>query len=535
MPRIIQNITFFLFSISSLFASQINGQADSLQQIWVSDSQPDSSRFKALNEYAIKYSYSDPDLVKEFSIYHFELAQQKKSKEEMAKALDNKALILCVIGKYDDALKEMNQVIEIMSSLNDTIGMAAKYANMGTVYYYQHKYQEAVQLYMKSLAMYEDKNLEFQQAEVLNNLGLIYFDINNLDLALEYYNRAHHLYRKLEIEDKMGNVSLHKGYINLKRKEYHQAIENGRKALEIFKSSSHQISIAESYSLFAQAYQELNEIDTAIFYIKKSIQVGQNIGNNIYVLSDKIILANLIFETDINQAIRIGEEILPSIDNIPGYEAKAKVHKLLYKCYKKKGNLSRALAMHEKFVNYNDSLLVESDNISVIRKAIQTEYEIKLYNEKIENEQVQSQLKLNQLKRTFILLFASSIIILLIIFYTRSNIISQRKEKEVLLKEIKHLKSIGNSSINLSPQGFKLHRDKIEESIDRKMNETDWKVLNILLDDPVISNKEIAKKAFLTVDGIGSCLRRMYLAFDIKESKYKKISLLMKAIKLSTN
>lgn len=188
--------------------------------------------------------------------------------------------------------------------------------------------------------------------------------------------------------------------------------------------------------------------------------------------------------------------------------------------------------MHEKFVNYNDSLLVESDNISVIRKAIQTEYEIKLYNEKFENEQVQSQLKLNQLKRTFSILLASSIIILLIIFYARSNIISRQKEKEILLKEIKHLKSVGNSSINLSPQGFELHRGKIEESIDRKMNETDWKVLNILLDDPVISNKEIAEKAFLTID---ACLRRMYLAFDIKESKYKKISLIMKAIKLSTN
>lgn len=303
MPRITQNITLILFAIVLLFPDQIKGQVDSLQQIWVNDSQPDSSRFKALNEYAIKYSYSNPDAVKEFSDFHFELAQQKKSKKEMATAIDNKALVLCVAGKYDDALKEMHQAIEIMSSLNDSIGIAAKYGNMGTVYYYQNKYQEAVQFYMKSLAMYEDQNLEFQQAEILNNLGLIYYDINNLDLALEYYNEANHLYRKLGIEDKMGNISLNKGYINLKKKEYHQAIENGQIAIKIFKSVSHQISIADSYSLFAQAYQKLNQIDTAIFYIKKSIQVGQNIDNDVYVLSDKIILANLIFQSDINKAL----------------------------------------------------------------------------------------------------------------------------------------------------------------------------------------------------------------------------------------
>ena len=80
---------------------------------------------------------------------------------------------------------------------------------------------------------------------------------------------------------------------------------------------------------------------------------------------------------------------------------------------------------------------------------------------------------------------------------------------------------------------FELNRDKIEISINRKINETDWTILNILIDDPVISNKETAAKAFKSVDGVGSALRRMYDYFEIKESKYKKISLLMKAIKLS--
>lgn len=82
-------------------------------------------------------------------------------------------------------------------------------------------------------------------------------------------------------------------------------------------------------------------------------------------------------------------------------------------------------------------------------------------------------------------------------------------------------------------QAFALNREKVEESIDRKLNETDWKVLQILLDDPMITNKEIASKAFLSEDGIGSSLRRMYEYFDVKETKYKKIALLMNAIKRS--
>jgi len=65
------------------------------------------------------------------------------------------------------------------------------------------------------------------------------------------------------------------------------------------------------------------------------------------------------------------------------------------------------------------------------------------------------------------------------------------------------------------------------------LNETDWKVLNILLDDPAIANKNLAEKAFLSVAGVGSSLRRMYVSFDIGESKYMKITLLLEAVKLS--
>ena len=65
------------------------------------------------------------------------------------------------------------------------------------------------------------------------------------------------------------------------------------------------------------------------------------------------------------------------------------------------------------------------------------------------------------------------------------------------------------------------------------MNETDWAILQILLDNPMILNKEISEKAMLSVDGIGSSLRRMYDYFEIRNTKYKKIALLNKVIKIS--
>jgi hypothetical protein len=125
------------------------------------------------------------------------------------------------------------------------------------------------------------------------------------------------------------------------------------------------------------------------------------------------------------------------------------------------------------------------------------------------------------------------LIILISFFYFRFRIKKNQIQQENLLAEIERLKSGETSSMTFAGDSFQLNRKRIESHIDKKLNETNWKVLNILLGDPVITNKEIAEKAFMSVDGIGSSLRRMYEYFDIKETKYKKISLLLEVIKIS--
>ena len=85
----------------------------------------------------------------------------------------------------------------------------------------------------------------------------------------------------------------------------------------------------------------------------------------------------------------------------------------------------------------------------------------------------------------------------------------------------------------MSPKKFELSRIRLESHIGKELNDTDWKVLQILFNNPMIMNKEIAEEAFLSVDGIGSSLRRMYKSFKIQETKYKKMALLLEVMKLS--
>ena len=189
--------------------------------------------------------------------------------------------------------------------------------------------------------------------------------------------------------------------------------------------------------------------------------------------------------------------------------------------------------MYENYTVYNDSIQQEKNNFAVVSEAVKNDFELKVYENKLENEKEKTALKVSQLKRTFAITIASTLLIFCVVFYFRSKMKKVQAKRDVLLDEIEKLKNNANKGLIVDSNKFELVREKIEHSINRNLNETDWKVLNLLLDDPVITNKEIAEKACMSVDGIGSSLRRMYEYFEIKESKYKKISLLLEAIKTS--
>ena len=264
----------------------------------------------------------------------------------------------------------------------------------------------------------------------------------------------------------------------------------------------------------------------------KSLKIDEGIDNDLRTLESKTLSGEIILKKDSNIALEIGLEILGEMDAGTPHDLRSGVFDLLYKTYKKLGNYEKSLEMHELLMSSKDSMRVEETNFAVIREAVKYEFELELFETKLKSEKEKSNLKITQVWRNILIVSISIIAIVTIIIFFRIKNIRMLKKRDELLNELKELKASKNSNLVMNTNAFALNRERIEASIDRKLNETDWKVLHILLDDPLITNKEIADKAFLSEDGIGSSLRRMYEYFDVKDTKYKKIALLMNSIKL---
>lgn len=509
-------------------------KADSLKNIWINTQQPDSVRMKAINKYYRIQTFAVPDSVMPVTDLHFTLALESGDYNEMGKAYNEKSYVYYLKGDYKNSMNALERVVEFYEKINNKKGIAIIYGNMGNIYGEQEKYQEALRYFHNTLAIFKDIGNEIGEARMYSSIGIVHNELDDTERAIQYFDKAISLYSKLNLPIRNGTILSEKGEIYLKKKDYVNAYDYTSQSLELLEQENNKFGISKNYLQLSKIQLALNNREKALEYLNKSIAIDLQFNNNSINIERLTHEANLYLEDDLTLATSKAENVLNLIKPETEHHLKVNLYDLLYRCYKKQNKFDKSLEMHEKFTIYNDSLQFQKNRIGIIHDAIQKEYSDKLREQELLNQKENAQIEKQYSNRYYLILGASAVIILLILTLAIISYLKSKKRKQSLLAEIESLKSVHVKS-SIRGTSFKLNRFKIESAIDRTLNDTDWSVLNVLVEDPVISNKELASKVFKSIDGVGSSLRRMYDYFDIKDSKYKKISLLMKAIKISNN
>tara|TARA_B110000495_G_scaffold198745_1_gene211026 strand:+ start:4067 stop:5698 length:1632 start_codon:yes stop_codon:yes gene_type:complete len=532
--KTIKNKTILLLFLIIINTSYAQVSGDSLRLIWENENQLDSIRFNALEEYYEINNQIKPDSTLTSLNYHFELANEKNATLQLYRATKRKGNIHRLKGNYDIAMEAYTEAESLAKRLNDAILQAKIMGNMGNVFIYRQDYKQATEHFSKALKLYQDLNNSDGESHMLTSLGSVFLILNNYDLALEYYEKSLSTLNKRGFEDRStAIIFINMGWTNFEKELYQDAKTYYEKGLKILQVKNENFFIADCYSVLARIHLKLNQLEKANDYANKNLALNKELDIKSGIINAEITIAKIYFETDVDEALKRGKSILVNLPADTFKEFKRDLYELLYKCYKSQNKYDLSLKMYENYTVYNDSIQQEKNNFAVVSEAVKNDFELKVYENKLENENEKTALKVSQRKRTFAITIASTLLIFCVVFYFRSKMKKDQAKRDVLLDEIEKLKNNADKGLIVDSNKFELVREKIEHSINRNLNETDWKVLNMLLDDPVITNKEIAEKAFMSVDGIGSSLRRMYEYFEIKESKYKKISLLLEAIKTS--
>jgi len=530
-------VLFFFISIGSTSPLFSQIKKDSLKNIWVNTTISDSLRFKAIKDYYYKNTYAKPDAVITLTKYHYQLGKEKGSVKQMADALNERSYAHYIKGDLNASIEALKQSISLFEKINDTKNLVVIQSNLGSIYKEQKDYLKAFNSFNTSLKIIRELKLKTSEARILAEIGDIYSILDELDLAMEYFDESLTICvaRKISKQNQIGSIFLKKAEIYYKKKQYNLAKEYSNKAINEFKETSNKFDLSECYILLAKVNKKLSKKTQALEYTNKALAINYEIDNNSKIIEAQILKSYLLLDTKPAQAKNLSEKSLQLLKPETSNKIKADLYKLLYECYKKSNQTNRALSMIEKHTIFRDSFQLERNKILIIKETIKSEYEQKLQQNKAINEKENAIVKLTYIYRIYFVISIIIVLVILFVYAFRTKNIKTRKELDALLLEINSLKRKEKLTLLVDASNFELNKEKIQTSINRKLNKTDWSVLNVLLQNPEASNKEISEKVFLSIDGIGSSLRRMYLFFDLKQTKYKKVLLIKKAIEISNN
>jgi len=526
-------VFLFIFSTTNLVAQS---KPDDLKTIWENTKNADSTRFNALAEYYKLNNQAQPDATLKVLEYYYKLAKEKNNTKELYNVANDRGGIYRLKEELDVSMRYYKEAQKLAEKLNDATIIANVLGNIGNVYANQKDYKQALHYFSNSYKINKSINDKKGESRMLSSIGNVYLYIQNYDLALEYYQNALTTIKNVDVPPRsIAVIYLNIGWTNYELKNYKESKIYYDKALKILEVTNDKFFLVSGYSTLARVHLDLNEFQKATDYAEKSLTLSKELNVSGFIIESQIILAQIDFKKgNIVAAKKNGETILLGLDKNSSLESKKGLYDLLYKCYEAENNPKKSLEMFQKYTIYKDSIQLEKNKITLIREVIKKEFDNILQENELKIKKEKAELELAQLKKTYGIILGSIILITCIIFYYNRNIKKNRKKRDELLQEIEKLKSNDTTSLVVNSNEFILSREKIEVFINKKLNDTDWNVLNILQKEPDISNKELAEKAFMSVDGIGSSLRRMYVYFDIKESKYKKIALIMEAIKASS-
>lgn len=530
-----------LLVASTKLAANIRAQADFSR--WMTEASDVSrnwqERAQAVDSLYEKYHMSHPDEVERILTAQLEWADQGGDPRMLYHTHKRKGNLMRMRGNLDGALKAYAAADPLARALENPLLVADLANNRGNVYAAQQDYVEATRQFSQALELYDSLGDDRGRRMALTSLGSIFVLIEYYDLALKKYNEVWEELREKGIRDRsLGVVSLNLGWCHHQLGLFQAAEDFYRDAMDILVAENAQIFAAACHNNWALLCKETGRHDDARRHALEGLKLHQELAITSGVQDAQLTLAQIHYLSEsAQQALPLATALHASLRDPGATKPSAAFRRdllhLLYEIHKDLGHPAKALDFHEQYAALKDSVSKEQQLHAVLRTAYEKDVERQMAELTLAHEIKHNSLKIRQLRILIaVILGFVSVLGVLGIFLRRIQR-AHRKRRQELLLEIESLRQASAPPL-LPPMGaLGLDRDRIERFLDRRLNETDWKVLNLLLENPTITNGELAQRAFLSVDGIGSSLRRMYGYFDIQETKYKKIALLLAAMQQS--
>lgn len=200
-------------------------------------------------------------------------------KPGIAASYNNIANVFNQQQEFDQALVYYLKGAEIRKQLNDLKGLSSTYGNIGALYYQQNNHAKAMLFYQEAKEINESIKDYPQLALNLTNIGKINLDEGNHAEALQNFSEARQIYK--QAGDKRGIAISENsiGNLYIKRKNYNLAVSHLKEALSIATEIKLKEEIQNVYFRLAEAYEAMSDYKTANTYVRMYMRMKDSLLN----------------------------------------------------------------------------------------------------------------------------------------------------------------------------------------------------------------------------------------------------------------
>ncbi len=322
----------------------------------------DSEKVEIYLKIGKHYQYNQYDSALYFFTKAEKISQRTGIKNLIAKAMDYKAITLINQGKNPEALLLLDSALNMTT---DSSLICNFKNNLATIYVDMGLYEKAFKEFSEILRYYQKKGKKLNQAAVYANYAHIYDALGNYDTALIYTNKSLKLSKQIADTTRIIINLLNKGGILLKLDSLDESEKSLKEAEALAKKVGMSYILSSIYTNLGYFYDQKDELDKALFYHKKSLQIDKKFNDKVSISGDYMNLSDIYLDSGVykkaNEMLDSAAKyfkILPVYAKLNFYEAKNKY-------FDKTKNIDSAYFYYKLVNKLKDSLDVTNQEIKI--------------------------------------------------------------------------------------------------------------------------------------------------------------------------
>ncbi|MCB2220613.1 MAG: tetratricopeptide repeat protein [Bacteroidetes bacterium] len=350
---------FILLILMCLFTGLTRAQnPDSLYTIWQDQTQQDSTRVNAFQEYIWNgYIFSKPDSALGLANELQEYAEKQNYPRAQAVADYTRSAVMYLRGDYARALEFNTKSIELSESI-DAKKMTASNLNMfGLIFEKQGVYSKALHYHQRSLMLSEEINDKRGVAFSLNNIGEILEAQGNSVKALDNFERSLTILEGLDMKRYVAGALANIGTCYTNLGNYSLAFDFYQRSLNDYEEIDDKLGIIQTLHMFGRAYYQQKDTIQALTYFQESLKMSREIDYPRGAVLSLTDIGRTYYDLEkYSQALAYCQESYKLSKEMGAMELQKDACDCIYSNYKATDNKAQALAYLEELNRLDDSL-----------------------------------------------------------------------------------------------------------------------------------------------------------------------------------